>query len=194
MFVRKFLFVGLFLAMTFPAYGLSSQQQSLLQNIEKYLNGITTLTAKFLQIDATGESSTGDLYILRPGKLRWEYHQPIPILVVVNGSLLSYYDQELKQTSHGSSNNNLVGFLARKNISFNQDVVVKDVILKSGAIKVKINQAAHNINLIFNDKPIYLKKMEIFDEMGNITSIALSEITHGIKLDPALFKANQLKK
>jgi outer membrane lipoprotein-sorting protein len=193
-FLFRYVCIIIVFFISISAHGLNNQQQTLVNNIQKYLNSIDTLTAKFLQVDVNGDSSTGDLYLLRPGKLRWEYHHPIPILVVVNGSLLTYYDQELKQVSHGSANNNLAGFLARKEITFNKDVTVQDVVVKAGTIKIKITQEANSINLIFNEAPIYLKKMEIFDEMGNITSIILSDVKLGVKLDGALFKANQLKK
>jgi outer membrane lipoprotein-sorting protein len=188
----------IFLLLQAQALALSPAQEMWVRNIEQYLNGINTLTAEFLQIDVMGEPSTGNLYLSRPGKLRWEYHKPVPILVVINGSLLTYYDQELKQTSHGSAHNNLIGFLARQNIAFNKDVLVQNATLKFGVITLEIRQTAKDrkdkINLIFNEQPLYLKKMEIIDEMGNITSIVLSKIKYGSKLDPELFRANQLKK
>jgi outer membrane lipoprotein-sorting protein len=172
-------------------------QASVIDNIEKYLNNISSLTADFIQIDASGESSTGILYILRPGKLRWQYHPPVPILIVVNDSLLTYYDFELKQVSNASAANNMIGFLARKNISFTKDVKVTDIIANAGSIRINLTQLAKDrnekINLIFNQDPILIKKIEIIDEAGNFTSITLNNVKYGVKIDPKLFYANQLE-
>jgi outer membrane lipoprotein-sorting protein len=173
-----------------------SAQASIVNNIEKYLNNIDSLTADFMQVDASGESSTGILYILRPGKLRWQYNPPVPILIVVNDSLLTYYDFELKQVSNSSAAGNMIGFLARKNISFSKDVKVTDVITNAGTVRLNISQLAkernEKINLIFNQDPIFIKKIEIIDDAGNFTSISLSNIKYGAKIDPKLFYANQL--
>jgi outer membrane lipoprotein-sorting protein len=120
----------------------------------------------------------------------------VPILLIVNGSLLTYYDQELDQTSHSSAHNNLIGVLARKNIKFDGDLIVKNITLKAKIITLEIVQRAKDrkdkINLIFNEKPLNIKKIEIIDELGNITSIILNKLQFGLKLDNKLFKTSTL--
>ena len=63
---------------------------------EAYLNGLTTLQARFVQLDSSGEATTGMLLVKRPGRLRFEYDPPTPILLVSPGSELIYYDRDLK--------------------------------------------------------------------------------------------------
>ncbi len=63
---------------------------------EAYLNGLTTLQARFVQLDSSGEATTGMLLVKRPGRLRFEYDPPTPILLVSPGSDLIYYDRDLK--------------------------------------------------------------------------------------------------
>ena len=48
--------------------------------VERYLNGMTTLKADFLQVAHDGSVGEGTLFISRPGKLRLEYAPPLAML------------------------------------------------------------------------------------------------------------------
>jgi len=56
--------------------------------VENYLNGITTLRARFFQVDPDNKEKQGTLYIDRPGRLRLEYDPPVSVLMVSHGSRL----------------------------------------------------------------------------------------------------------
>ena len=47
-----------------------------LNAISKYLNGMKTATGEFTQINDDGTISTGQIYIKRPGRVRFEYNPP----------------------------------------------------------------------------------------------------------------------
>ena len=65
---------------------ISVQDKADLTRVESYLNGIKSLDAKFVQIAPDGSLSDGKLYLLRPGRIRFEYAPPSPILVVADGT------------------------------------------------------------------------------------------------------------
>ena len=44
--------------------------------------------------------ATGKLYMARPGKIRFEYDPPSPILLLSDGYFLRYVDKDLKQVTH----------------------------------------------------------------------------------------------
>lgn len=74
--------------------------------LDRYLDGLTTLRAKFSQVvvDASGkqlETGQGSLLVRRPGRFRWEY-TPSGAgeqLLVADGSNLWFYDRELQQAT-----------------------------------------------------------------------------------------------
>jgi outer membrane lipoprotein carrier protein len=74
--------------------------------LDKYLDGLTTLRAKFSQrvVDAAGkqlEQGQGSLLVRRPGRFRWEY-TPSDAgmqLLVADGTNLWFYDHELQQAT-----------------------------------------------------------------------------------------------
>ena len=55
---------------------LSAQDKGDVERAETYLNAITTLKARFLQVSPNGASVEGDVYLSRPGRLRMQYDQP----------------------------------------------------------------------------------------------------------------------
>lgn len=88
------------LALAWPAAGdnaaLDDGDRAAIARAEAYLNSVTTLQARFVQLDASGEAATGRLQVKRPGRMRFEYDPPTPILLVSRGTELVYYDRDLK--------------------------------------------------------------------------------------------------
>ena len=103
------------------AQGLASLSQADRANIariEAYLNRIRTLEARFLQVSSDGEYSEGDLYFSKPGKMRLEYDDPKPVVIVSDGVNLAYFDKELEQVSYFDLESTQASILLRETISF----------------------------------------------------------------------------
>lgn len=88
------------------ATGAGATTASTATALDRYLDGLTTLRAKFSQVvvDAAGkqlETGQGSLLVRRPGRFRWEY-TPSGAgaqLLVADGSNLWFYDRELQQAT-----------------------------------------------------------------------------------------------
>ena len=170
-----------------------------LKRIESYLNGIKTLIAPFTQIDSEEVESEGTFYLSRPGKLRWEYLPPTPILIIAKGSLMTYYDSELDQVSHVGLDDNISGFLTRKNISFSDEKIEIIRFDKTNdEIRVAIAQKGQDgegmLTLVFDDKKTALKRMEILDAIGKTTKVTFTTLIYDKKLENSLFTLQKLKK
>ena len=57
---------------------------------------MASVKGRFVQTDPRGTTSSGDLYIRRPGKARFTYDAPRQLLIVSDGSRVSVYDARLK--------------------------------------------------------------------------------------------------
>ena len=66
----------------------NEDRERVITKIEDTLNRIRTLKATFIQRDPKGNVDEGNLYIERPGKIRFEYTDDTPILLVSNGDML----------------------------------------------------------------------------------------------------------
>ena len=73
------------------AYPVAAEKISL-NEISSYFNDMITAEAQFSQFSDTGETTTGRLYIRRPGRIRFEYDPPDATLVVVGGGQVAVFD------------------------------------------------------------------------------------------------------
>lgn len=176
-------------------------REATLMRVEQYLESLTTLKADFVQVDPNGELASGQFMLKRPGKMRWQYDPPVPVVMVSTGQSLRYYDYELDQISDIPLDDTLAGFLARKDISFDPKVVkVLEAASVNGVLRVKIEQAGKpgdgNLTMEFAEAPLKLRNLILVDAEGKQTNISLNNAQYGVKLQESLFvvKDNRLKK
>ena len=70
--------------------------------LRNFVAGLKTLQADFEQqvVDEYGrpqQSSSGHMWIMRPGRFRWDYEEPYTQQIVADGTRLWSYDEDLEQ-------------------------------------------------------------------------------------------------
>ena len=170
-----------------------NSHQADLTKIENYLNNIKSLESTFLQETETGEISDGKIYLLKPGKMRIEYSRPTPILIVVNGRVLTYSDLELDETSHLSTNSTPASFLTRKNFSFAaKDLEISDFEKSGNYTEVEIvkknKKEAGKFRLVFTNEPFKFVRMEVKNDLDEVTTVYLTNAKYGGKISKNLFE------
>ncbi|MFT6332391.1 MAG: outer membrane lipoprotein-sorting protein [Lentimonas sp.] len=163
-----------------------------LVKIEKYLNNIKSLESSFLQETENGEISDGKIYLLKPGKMRIEHTHPTEIVIVVNGNVLTYSDIELEETSHLSTNSTPASFLTRKKFSFSAiDLEITDFDKVEDYTEVEImkknKKEAGKFRLIFRNQPFEFVRMEVKNDLDEVTTIYLTKTEYGKKINKKLF-------
>ena len=68
-----------------------------LSAVQAHLRATQTMTADFTQTDRNGQQLTGTLTLKKPGRIRFEYQQGVPLLIVGDGNSLTMIDYEVKQ-------------------------------------------------------------------------------------------------
>jgi len=166
-----------------------------LHQIESYLNNIANLSADFIQ-EADGNLVEGKFYLSRnhesSGKMRVEYLAQPKILIVVNGAVLSYYDVELDEISHLSTNTTPASFLTRPNISFfAKDVEITNIKKTEKQIKISLmkknRKEAGEFSLIFTTNPLNFTKMEVKNDLDQIISVTLSNVDFNSAIADKMF-------
>jgi outer membrane lipoprotein-sorting protein len=181
------------LALLLPFSAQAAVSQTVLQNVEQYLSGITTIVADFTQVAPDGAIVTGKFYLKRPRKMRWQYNPPTPILMVTRGNFLTYYDYELNQVSDIPLDDTLLGFLSKPNITFKDPAIeVLDAYSEPGFMEVSVIQRGKpdegKLTLQFDTNPTSLRNMIVTDATGQTTSVALENARFGASLDDDVFK------
>ncbi len=118
------------------ATALNPDQKAEVDRVQSYLNGIRTLSSRFQQSSGEGSQATGQLWLARPGRMRFEYDPPVPVLLVANGQNIFYYDKELQQVSELRVNETPAGFLLRDQITLSGDITLTRFEHKPGAIRL----------------------------------------------------------
>jgi outer membrane lipoprotein-sorting protein len=171
---------------------LSEKDRADIVRIERYLNDLKTLQARFLQISTKGGVAEGKVYLSRPGKLRFEYDPPTPILIVSSGLVVTYYDRELEQVSEVFLRTTPISFLVREKVALSGDVTVTGFERRRGLIRVTLTKTDDpeqgSITLVFTDRPFELRQWVVVDPQSVATTITLNKMRTGLRLDPKLFK------
>jgi len=71
-------------------------------NVVDFFNKIDTMHAEFTQTNKGVSSSSiiqgsGEIFLEKPNKLIWEMHKPFRKTMVINGSTMIFYDEDLNQ-------------------------------------------------------------------------------------------------
>ncbi|MEX0810546.1 MAG: outer membrane lipoprotein carrier protein LolA [Dongiaceae bacterium] len=191
-------FGGFNLFMSAPAaaatatFELTQADVADLTRVEQYLNSFTTLRARFQQYSVGSADASGDIYVRRPGRLRVEYDPPVPVLIVADGMLVSYYDEDLDQVNQLPLNASPIWFLLRETIRFDEEITVTQIDRQTGTLRVTMHQTddadAGAVTLIFNDSPLELKQWTLVDSQGTEVRVGLEEVSLGGALANELFR------
>ncbi len=163
-----------------------------ISRIETYLNTIRTMKSRFLQVSSDGDYSEGTLYFSKPGKMRLEYDEPNPNLIVSDGVNLTFFDKELGQVSYFDLDATQAAILLADNISFSAGgMIVTRFERGPGVLRLTVAKESDpregNMTLIFSDRPLSLKKWTVIDAQGIVTNISLLGPRFGIALGQKLF-------
>ncbi len=151
--------------------------------IEQYLNNIKNISANFNQITSSGAISSGKFYLSRPGKMRVEYDDQPPIIIIVNKSVLTYYDKELDEISNLRTNTTPASFLTRKNISFSaKDIEIINVFKEDEYFKITIakknSKRFGEFSLLFSLNPINFIQMQVANDLDELVNVNLIDIDY----------------
>ncbi|MGF1631953.1 MAG: outer membrane lipoprotein carrier protein LolA [Kiloniellaceae bacterium] len=176
---------------------LSPDDVAAVNRIERYLNDIKTMRGRFVQVSSNGAYAEGEIYLDRPGQMRFDYDPPTPVLIIANGLSLLYYDKELKEATFLPLWETPLWFLIRKEVRFDENVDIVNIEEALGTLRITLRDPdspdGGEVTLVFADEPLTLKKWELTDPQGIQTQVSLVNPVYGEAVDPALFKYGDLE-
>ncbi len=176
---------------------LTAEDRADIGRIETYLNGITTMQAKFQQYSGVEGLAFGRIYVRRPGFMRVEYEPPSQILLVADSIAISYYDAELNELNQAPLSLSPLWFLLRNDVKLGGDVTVTSFERAPGAFRIGIQETdqpeAGKVVLVLGDHPMELQQWTIVDEKGSEVRVGLYDAQFGMQLSNELFKTPKKK-
>ncbi len=174
-----------------PVATLTPADRGWIDRIQETLNGITTLKGRFQQIAPDGRRSTGVVWLDRPGRMRFEYDKPSPLLLVAGSGRLVFTDNALKQTTEIPLDKTPLGLLLRPQLSLSGDVTVTEFRHDNGLLQVTLVRSASpsdgSLTVFMNEAPLALRGWSVVDAQGRETRIDLFDLAAGAAMSAGLF-------
>lgn len=163
---------------------LSDQDMADVARIEQYMDTIITMQARFQQVEPDGKISRGNIYLRKPGRLRVEYDPPVPILLVADGGLLSYYDKDLDELKQMPLKQSSAWFLVRYPIKLTDGITISHVDRSPGGLQISLYQTdepdSGSVSLVFIDNPLQLTQWTVTDGQNKEVRVGLADVQVGI--------------
>jgi outer membrane lipoprotein-sorting protein len=166
--------------------------------VQRYLRGITTMTADFSQADRTGKVLTGTLTWKQPGKIRFQYEKGVPLLIVAEGGALTFIDYSVRQVQRWPIRNSPLGVL----LDPSRDLSAFATVVPSAGspvLSVEARDPKHpeygRITLVFARDPggpagLTLQGWVALDSQNNRTTVRLSNQRYGVAVADNAFRWN----
>lgn len=174
---------------TAPA-GFSAQEA--VDRANAYFNAAQTMVANFVQIGGDGTRSEGEVYVQKPGRLRFEYDPPAKIQITADGTSLAIKDVKLMKQDLYFISQTPLKFLLQDHIDLASDTKVLGVTSDAQTTSIQVEDSAtfggtSRITLIFDTATFQLKQWVVTDPQGFDTTVSLFNVDLATRPDPSLF-------
>jgi outer membrane lipoprotein-sorting protein len=173
------------------ATALNPDQRADVDRVQSYLNGIRTLSSRFQQSSGEGSQATGQLWLARPGRMRFEYDPPSQLKIVADGFQVTMWDPTTKDFGQWPIGWTAASFLVKDPLSLSGDLRVEKLERVNGLIEATLSQTKKpkegKVIVRFSENPLTLRGWTTIDSRGQQVSVALTNMQTGMQLADSLF-------
>jgi len=181
-----------------PAFTHMETAQADLDQISAALNSTASFAGRFAQYASDGSFAQGQIYLKRPGKIRFEYDEPAPLLLISDGVTLTQIDRELETKDKVPLKSTPLAFFLAENVDLANDVEVAALQKTVDGIRVAAKDGSGEIDgmitMVFDPANLALKEWIVSDGFGSSTRIILSDLQYNQRLNPKLFIDREKKR
>lgn len=181
-------------AITAPAAAAqltASERARVLADSASALAAVRTARGMFEQLSPDGSFSTGQFAISRPGRVRFDYDEPVPLLLVSDGTTVALQDSDLETTDRVPLASTPLSLLLSDRLDFEEQAEVLDVRDNGGQLNITLRDRSGEMDgtltLVLASDDKSLIGWRTTDPSGGNTSVMLSEVETGIRLNSRLF-------
>ena len=175
--------------LTSPSLVHAADKLSLSQ-ISRYLNGLRTVQGAFTQINDDGSVSGGQIFIHRPGRVRFEYQDRA--LVMAGGGQVAIFDPKSNQPPEQYPlRRTPLNLILKNNVSLGRENMVVGHSFDGTTTSVTAQDPEHpeygNIRMVFTGPPVELRQWVITNQDGSQSTVILRDVVRDASLRPSLF-------
>ncbi len=166
-----------------------------LAEVSRKLRETETARGGFIQTDAYGQTTTGDFYIRRPGRIRFGYAKPAEYLVVSDGTTVAVEDKRLETMDRAPLGATPLKLFLNQNVDLARDTEVMGVhsLPDAHLVVVRDKTAAGQervegeLMLQFDRETYDLEGWIAIDGAGGETRISLIDVETNVKIPARYF-------
>jgi outer membrane lipoprotein-sorting protein len=170
-----------------------ANQRALADRVSMYLSSVQSLIGNFVQVGPDGSRTQGEIYVQKPGRMRFEYDAPSPIDIVADGQSVVVRDRKLATQDVYPLSQTPLRFLLSDRIDLLRDTHLIGLYADDVFVTVVIEEkqplvGTNRLMLMFSAKDLQLKQWTVTDAQGYDTTVAVYNLDSTKRPDPSLFK------
>jgi outer membrane lipoprotein-sorting protein len=170
-----------------------ARQRTIIERVSSYLSNLRTVVGEFKQVAPDGSRTEGDFYLLKPGRVRFDYNAPSPVELIADGKSVAVRDRILASQDLYPISQTPLRFLLADHIDLLRDTnlvaVYGDNIFVTVVIEEKqIVRGSYRVMLMFDAQNMQLKQWVVTDPQGMDTTVVVFNLDTKSTPDPGMFK------
>lgn len=159
--------------------------------LNTYLNEIVNMKGEFTQTSPRGQIANGVFYISKPGKMRFEYAPPSPLLVVSDGRWVTVKNIKRKRDDQYPLSATPLKLVLADEVNLFEQAIILKVESQDNLVAITMQEkdqlVAGELTMVFDREANNLVQWIILDGKGQRTSVQLSNVDKEAEPDPKLF-------
>lgn len=176
---------------------LAPPQKEAVVAINKYFNGIRTMSGSFVQFGPDGQRSEGQFHLVKPGKIRFQYAKPSNLEVVSDATDVIVKDRKNQTQDLYPLSKTPLRFLLADQMDLTSEANVTKVSVEPDLVSIVLEQSTvfgdGKLTLVFDRKTSELKQWTVTDAQGYDTSVAIYNIVANQPVDDKLFRIDRTR-
>ena len=171
-------------------------KEAAVKEISDHFEQVPTMKGEFVQFGPNGEQTGGTFFIQRPGRMRLNYEDPSPLMIVSNGKTLAVNNKKLKTRQFYPLSKTPLSLLLSNEIKLS-DQAIRSVDASPDVTRVVMGDKSvfgdSEITLLFDPNSYDLRQWTIKDSQGKETSVMIFNVEKNVKIPGKMFQINKPK-
>jgi outer membrane lipoprotein-sorting protein len=160
--------------------------------IDAYLRALRTAQGSFRQVNPNRSTQTGQFYLSKPGRIRFDYDSPEGAMVIADGSFVGVFDPKSNRNpTRYPLGQTPLRMLLDPDVSLRQPGMVLGATRDaSGTHITLVDPKSPNegrLVLTFSENPVALKSWDVITKAGQRTHVDVLSLTQNVSLSRSLF-------
>lgn len=175
-----------------PEILTGAERRAVLDAVSIAMSSVETATGRFSQMAADFSTSEGTFYLRRPGRVRFEYDDPVPILIVADGATVAIEDRDLETQDRVPLRTTPLGLILDDQLDFAEEAEILNVRRTADHVGIAMQDKSGEMDgvleIILDAGTYDLVAWRTEDEAGGLTTVTLADVVTGERISPRLFR------